>query len=126
MQFGRENKIRIDRRRLPAPEPSQFWPDVSVKRSIDFDDVEEASQKFYGMNFLARYFGRVEDSVPVFIRPAGSSNADSRRRVHEQGGQMSQVSTGMERKLKSQCGPAISCQPSAGNSDPIADASRPA
>ena len=85
MQLGRENKIRIDRRCLPAPEPSQFWPDVSVKRSIDFDDVEEASQKFYGMNFLARYFGRLEDSVPVFIRPAGSPDADSRSVFHAAG-----------------------------------------
>src|SRR5258706_6209791 len=111
MQLRCENKIRIDRRCFPAPQSSQFRTDVSVKRSIDFDDVEEASQKFYGMNFLARYFGRVEGSVPVFIRPAGSSNTDSRRRVHEQGGQMSHVSTGVERKLKSQCRPDISCQP---------------
>src|SRR5258706_3603006 len=116
MQLRCENKIRIDRRCFPAPQSSQFRTDVSVKRSIDFDDVEEASQKFNGMNFLTRYFGRVEGPVPVFIRPASSANADSRRRVHEQQARCRRLARVWREELKSQCGAETSCQPSAGNS----------
>src|SRR6266404_2184440 len=110
MQLGGENKIRVDRCCLPTPEPSQFWTNVSVKRSIDLNDVEEPSQEFNGMNFLARYFGWVEDSVPVLIRPASSSNADSRRGIHRTAGQMPQISTSAERKLRPVWG-GHSCPP---------------
>ena len=55
---------------------------MSIERSVDFDDVEESRQKFHGMDFLTRYFRRIENPVPVFVRPAGSPNADSWSRFH--------------------------------------------
>src|SRR5208283_5664846 len=59
VQLRGEKKIRIDRRSLPRPQTPQFRPYVSIKRSVDFDDVEESRQKFYGMNFLPRDFWRI-------------------------------------------------------------------
>src|SRR5580700_475571 len=82
VQLRGKEKIRIDRRCLPRPQTAQFRPNVPVKRSVNFYDVKESRQKFYGMNFLACNFWRIENPVPVFVRPAGSPDADSRNSVH--------------------------------------------
>src|ERR1700676_724133 len=85
MQFRGEEKIWIDRPCLPRPQTPQFRPYVSIKRSVDFDDVEESREKFDRMYFLPRHFRRIQNAVPVFIRPAGSPNADSRSMFHTGG-----------------------------------------
>ena len=46
MQLGGENKIRIDCCSLSRPQTPELRSYVSVKRSIDFDDIEESREKF--------------------------------------------------------------------------------
>ena len=82
MQLRGEKKIRIDRVRLSRPQSPQFRPYVPIKRGVDFDHVEESRQKFDGVDFLARHFRRIQNPVPVLIRPPGSPDADSRSLFH--------------------------------------------
>src|ERR1700681_892160 len=82
VQLRGKKKIRIDCPCLPRPQPSKFRPYVSIKRRVDFDDVEEARQKFGRMHLLPAYYRCIYTTVPVFIRPAGSPDADSRSVFH--------------------------------------------
>src|ERR1700690_1811349 len=82
VQLCRKKKIGIDRRCLPRPEAPQLGTYVSIKRSVDFDDIKELRQKFNRMDLLPRNFRWIQNSVPVLIRPPGSPYADSRRRFH--------------------------------------------
>src|SRR5258707_11007204 len=104
MQLRGEKKMWIDRRHLPRPQPPQFRAYVSVKRSVDFDDVEKPRQKFDRLNFLSRHFGWIENPVPFFIRPAGSPNADSRIRFHTRGPR-AEVSNALSRSHRSCASP---------------------
>ena len=89
-----KTKFGIDGLRFAAPEAAEFGADVSVKRSVDFDDVEKAGEIFDGMDFLARDFGRVENAVPIFVRPAGGADADSRGLFHNAQARWGKSSTG--------------------------------
>src|ERR1700693_4707151 len=82
MQLGGEHEIWIHRLRFPHPEFGQMWLDVSVERRVDLHHVEAARQNLKGMLFPVLHSGRIEDSFPVFVRPAGGANADWGGYVH--------------------------------------------
>ena len=81
-KLRREVEIRIHPRNFAAPQAAKLGLDVPVKRSVDLDHVEKPRQIFQGVQFVASDFGRVKNPVPVFVRPAGSSNANLVGRLH--------------------------------------------
>ena len=84
MQLGGEDEIRIERN-LTQPDPGQFRPDVSVKRSIDLHHIEKVRQVFQRMDLLAQYFRRIKHVVPIFIGPPGRADANMRHVWHRNG-----------------------------------------
>ena len=76
MQLGGEHEIWIHRLGLPRPQLGQVRLDVSVKRSVDLHHVKAARQDFQRMLLAVLHSRRIENSLPVFVRPAGSANAD--------------------------------------------------
>src|SRR5271154_5371684 len=85
MQLRSKKKVWINRFRLSGPQTPQLRTDMPIKRSVDFDDIKESRQKLDRMDFLSSHFRRVENPVPVLVRPAGSPNADSRSGFHTGG-----------------------------------------
>ena len=64
------------------PEFRQVRLDVSVEGRVDLDHVDAARQDIERMLFAVLHPGRIEDSLPVFVRPAGSTDADLRGYFH--------------------------------------------
>src|SRR5580692_7166416 len=84
MQFGGKHKLRIHRCHFSRPQFGQFGLDVSVERGVDLYHIETARYDLERMLLSTLHAGRVKDSIPVFIGPAGGANADARRDCHVQ------------------------------------------
>src|SRR5437868_11315997 len=76
VQLRRENKVRIHSSRLAAPDPCQFRFDVTVKRSIDLDHIEEPRHVLQRMDFFSLHSGRIKDPFPVLVGPPGRADPD--------------------------------------------------
>src|ERR1700704_651793 len=73
-EFGRKQKFRIVRH-LSYPQASDLRPDGLVERSVDFDRVEVARNILKRVE-AARLQPRINDSVPVLIRPPGRTTIE--------------------------------------------------
>src|SRR5881628_499238 len=78
MQFRGEHEFRIHRGRPMHPELGYVWLDVSVKRSIDLDHVEALRQQIKGMLLAMLHPRGIQNSLPIFVRPASRANAEGR------------------------------------------------
>ncbi len=83
MQFGGERELGIHRFGGANPQLGQVRLDVSVERSVDLDHVEAARQNLQRVLFAVLHARRIEDAVPVLVRPAGSADADLRGWIQE-------------------------------------------
>src|SRR5690242_5301456 len=82
VQLCGENKLRIDGFDLSAPEFRQLRLDVSVEGSVDLNYIKTARQNFQRMLLPALHASRIEDSLPVFVRPASRAHPNSARLRH--------------------------------------------
>jgi hypothetical protein len=73
VQLCGEKKIRIDRRCLPRPEAAQFRADVSVERSVDFDDVEESAPEIRRDGFSCASLPADRESRPSLCKTSRQS-----------------------------------------------------
>src|ERR1700730_8197248 len=97
VQLSREYKGRIHRLGRANPQLGQMRLDVSVERSVDFHHVKTSRHHVQRMLLAVLHPRRVEDSLPVFVGPAGGTDADFWESIHD--GQLprivcSQISTG--------------------------------
>jgi len=76
IELRRKQESRIDRCNLAAPQLGQFGLDWPVERSVDLCRIKETSQIFEWMLLAPLHPRRIEDAVPVFIRPARRADAD--------------------------------------------------
>src|SRR5208337_1768992 len=79
IKLGRKQKLRIHGRDFAAPELRQFRLERSIERSVDLRGVEKARQIFQRMHLAALHARRIEDAVPVFVRPPRCADADLMR-----------------------------------------------
>src|SRR5262249_53509183 len=67
--------------------------DMSIKRGIDFYQVEALRYEVKRMMLPLLHPGWIETSFPVFVRPARRADADWWRGFHSSKGRCQQVST---------------------------------
>src|SRR5690348_16794789 len=80
VQLCRKNKITIHARGHAAPLFSYCRLDVTVKRRVDLDQIEKVRQIFNAFARLERR--RVDNSLPILIRPARHADFDLAAGVH--------------------------------------------
>src|ERR1700737_363649 len=102
VQLSREYKGRIHRLGGANPQLGQMRFDVSVERSVDFHHVKTSRHHVQRMLLAVLHPRRIEDSLPVFVGPAGGTDTDFWQSIHD--GQLpriacSQISTGAASRM---------------------------
>ena len=86
IEFGGEPKFRIYRCNLVAPKLGQLGANVPIKRSVDLHQIKALRQNLQRMLLAARQAVRIDDTFPVFVRPASDTDTNSSGKFHLQVG----------------------------------------
>src|SRR5215831_5257464 len=76
VEFGGEQKLRIDGSHLPAPELGHLGFERAVKGRVDFRGVEKSGQVFHRMGFVSPHPRGIKNAFPIFVGPSGRAEAN--------------------------------------------------